>query len=129
MSTFELLLAAVAGTLTIARLTRLVVDDEWPPILVLRQKYVQFLGWIFLRDADEEEKSWEEQIAKVEAWEKLIDCPFCLSFWVALGAAPLTWLSYNGDSQLDWWWWIPTLVMSTSYVAAMVNVRDIPPEE
>lgn len=108
MSTTEIILAVLVGTLFVARLTRLVVDDDFPPMNWLRSWYVRH------SNAD---------------WGGLVACPFCISFWIAVVTTLVSWLSLNGDGRLDWWWWAGTTPFAAAYVAAMIVVRDLPPSD
>lgn len=95
-----LILAFIVAVIATARLTRLVVDDDWPPMAWLREKYV---------------------MAVPEKWAALVECPFCAAPWFALPNLLLAWAS-----DLAWYWWLPNLWLSAAYLAAIVNVRDVP---
>jgi len=123
MTTIELVLAFVIGVIAVARATRLVVDDDWPPMVRLRDWYAGALVKVFKADGTN-----DKQARKVDAWYQLVECPFCMSTWFGLANLGLAALSYNDDQQLDWWWWLPNLWFAGIYLAAMLNVRDIPPE-
>ncbi len=97
--------AFIVGVLGTARLVRLIVDDDFPPIMWFR-------GW-YIRTVPEK-------------WAELVVCAFCISFWIGLVNGAAAWLSFNGDGKLDWWWWVPNLILGGSYVAAMINKRDVP---
>jgi Protein of unknown function (DUF1360) len=120
----DLVFAFIVGVLAVARLTRLLVDDDWPPIVWVRDKYLDALVRLFHADGTNDEAA-----RKAHDWYQLVECPFCASTWFALANLGLAWWSYNGDGQLDWWWWLPNLWFAGMYLAAMINVRDIPPEE
>lgn len=95
--------AFVIGSLAVARVTRLIVDDDFPPTMWLRRTYVSHTS---------------------EAWGKLVECPFCFSFWLA--AADTGWAF---GTKLHWTWWLVNLIFAGAYVAAMVTVRDLPPDQ
>ena len=100
-----LIVAFLIGSLAVGRLARLVVDDDWPPVVWARGKYV----------------------AKVpEPWMELVACSFCVAPWFALVNLGAGWLSINGDGLLDWWWWLPNIWLAMAYVGAMITARDIP---
>ena len=99
----ELLAAVVVGTLGVARLTRLVVDDDWPPMLWFRRIW---------------DRAWGQS-----TWVTLIECPFCVAPYFT--AASIGWAVW---SDLHWSWWLFHGWLAVAYVAAMLNVRDIPPE-
>lgn len=106
--TLTLIAAFVVGTLAVARATRLWVDDDWPPVMAIRNWY----------------------LSKVSMeWMDLATCPFCAAPWFALADLGLGWLSYNEDGKLDWWWWLPNIWFAVAYLAAMVTTRDLPPEQ
>lgn len=55
----------VGLTLTLARVTRLVTDDHWPPSAMFRQ-YVK------------------ERTGVTSGWYTFITCPWCVSVWFAI---------------------------------------------
>lgn len=93
------------GVMGTARITRLLVDDDWPPVVKLRLWYIRKVP---------------------EDWAELAVCAFCVSFWVGLVNGGFAWLSFNHDGKLDWWWIVPNLILGGSYLAAAFNKRDIP---
>lgn len=109
MTDLQLILLFVIGVLATARLTKLIVEDDWPPTMWFREWYIV-------------------KLTKGNGWAKLVECVFCVAPWVALVNVGLAWLSFDGDGSLDWWWLIPNLWLATSYAAAMTVARDIPPE-
>ena len=97
------IVAFLVGVLATGRLARLVVDDDWPPIAWLREKY----------------------ILNVRAdWAELVTCSFCVSIWFALPNLLLAWAS-----GLAWWWWCFNLWFAGAYIAGMVVARDVPDPE
>ena len=97
-------IAYLVGALAVARLTRLVVDDEWPP-----------MEWV--------RRLWDRRTNR-SSWNTLLHCPFCVSLY--FGAA---WLAWAWLSDLHWSWWVASLWLSGSYLAAMVCVRDLPEDQ
>lgn len=95
--------AFIVGTLAVARVTRLVVDDDFPPVVWLRERYAGWAG---------------------ERWGTLVECPFCLGFWIAL--ADTAWAF---GAELHWTWWAVNITFASAYVAAMITVRDIPKDD
>lgn len=112
MSTPLLLLAAfVLATLAAARLTRFVVHDDFPPMEYVRGTYRRLVGY--------------------GPWEGLVTCPFCFAPYAAGGllALGIGFDVWTPDlSELASWWWIVVVWASMSYLAAMIVVRDEPPE-
>lgn len=102
--TVEWVVAFLVGTLTVARVTRLVVDDDWPPVAWARRK-------------------WDEK-TNTSSWNPLPHCPFCVSPYVA--AADLTWAWLT---DLQGAWWFVNVLLAGAYLAAIVNVRDIPEDQ
>lgn len=114
-----LLLAVLTGTLAVARATRLITSDRYPPMLWLR---LRFINWTYAGP------DWRK------GWQPLAECPFCVAPYAA--AVNLTWAlivsPWAGDFSTwsaGWWWWIVNLWAAVSYAAAMVVVRDEPPAE
>jgi hypothetical protein len=100
-------LAIVVAVLGVARLTRAIVYDDFPPSVWWRIK-------------------WSEW-TKDGPWANLFLCWWCLSFWVALFCIGwfligllVTWIA--------WAWWIFWGGLALGYLAAMVIVRDEPKE-
>ena len=88
--------AVLVGVLSTARLTRLVTEDSWPPVVWLRVK-------------------WDE-ITDHGPWYDLVDCPWCLAPWLV---APNLILAVATDLHPVWWiingWLAASL--ATSWVA------------
>lgn len=121
--TLTLLAALVLGTIGVARATRLVVADAYPPMVWVRNRFLDLIAYRY--------NSGHEG---APGWEPLVTCPFCFSPYA--GAVSLTWAvwsqAYTGPAGLDsWsgWWWLLNIWAAVSYVAAMIVVRDEPPEE
>jgi hypothetical protein len=93
--------AAVAvGLLSVARITRLIVDDDFPPVAWMRREYM----------------------ARTSAsWATLPTCAFCVAPYV--GAVGLAWAL---ASDLNPAWWVFNGWLAGSYLASMIVVRDTP---
>lgn len=101
------LLAIVVGVVGVARLTRAVVNDDFPP----------FVWWRI---------TWS-RITNDGPWAKLFLCWWCLSFWVALVC--IGWfLLIDAHPIFLWSWWIFWGGLALGYLAAMLIVRDEPRE-
>jgi hypothetical protein len=100
------LFAIIVGTVSVGRMARLLVWDEFPPVEWLRLKFFAALS-------DD------------SPWAKLGKCAFCLAPWlsvVMIAWALLTDLSF-------WWWWLPNVWFGVvSYGAAILVAYDQPPE-
>lgn len=98
---FVLLAAVVVGVLSVARLTRLLTQDTYPPVAWLRSQW--------------------ERITHDGPWADLATCPFCAAPYIA--AVVLAW---GLATDLHTAWWVVNGWLALSYVAAMVVVRDTP---
>jgi hypothetical protein len=101
--TVYLLLAVVVGVVGTARLTRLVVDDTWPPVAALRD--------------------WWDRRTNTSGWNDLLHCPWCVSMWFAPPCLAWAWLT-----DLHWSWWVFYGWLAGAYAAGAIVVRDEPPE-
>lgn len=104
---FSLVCAVIVGILSSARITRLITQDVFPPIVWIRIKW------------DE----WIEDHDKAD-WGKLLHCHWCFSFWATSAVVLWGWMS---DLHISWW--IVNLTLAMSYVAAMVVERDEIPDK
>jgi hypothetical protein len=96
-----LLAAAFVGVIAVARATRLITQDSWPPAVKARA-------------------AWSN-LVRHGAWAELVECPFCAAPYLA--AADLLWAVWSG---LDWLWWVANVWAAGSYLASIVVVRDEP---
>lgn len=99
---FVLICAAVVGALAITRITRLVVDDTWPPVVWAKERFVSHVP---------------------EKWGVLVECPWCASPYIALGDLIWAW-----STDLHWTWWFGNTWAAASWIAGYLTLRDIPPE-
>lgn len=97
--TVEWIIAFLVGTVAVARLTRLVVFDQYPPAAWLRSKW----------------DSW----TNTSMWNPLLHCGYCTAPWIA---AP--WLAWGWFTDLQAAWWLASLWLAGSYLAAIVVVHD-----
>lgn len=101
------LLAILVGVVGVARLTRVIVHDDFPPAVWWRIKWA----------------TWTHD----GPWAKLFLCWWCLSFWVALVC--IGWfLLIDVAAFFMWSWWIFWGALALSYAATMLIVRDEPKE-
>lgn len=98
-----LIAAFLIGTIATARLTRLIVDDSFPPVRAVTDWYIHHTN---------------------EKWGLLAECPWCVSFWIALANTGAAWAS-----DLAWWWWFANVPFAVSWIAAYMCLRDIPPDQ
>lgn len=110
---FVAILAVLTAVLGVARVTRIVVYDEFPPTVWLRLKVESML------------------IGRgpyVRGWGKIVTCWWCLAPWVML-VCILWWtflIPVSPFFMYAWWaWWG---MLAGGYVASMVIVRDTPKE-
>jgi hypothetical protein len=97
----ETIWAVIVGTLGVARMARLVVFDEYPPM-----KWVRVRWHVLTGESD---------------WKKLMECAFCCAPYLAAGDMAWAWFS-----DFHWSWWVFNVWLSVSYVAAMIVARDEP---
>lgn len=102
-TTDPLLLAvtALVGILGVARATRLVTSDTYPPAEWARAR------WISLTSGG--------------PWSELATCPFCAAPYLAAGSLAWWWFS-----DAHWTWWALHLWGAVAYLAAMIVARDEP---
>jgi hypothetical protein len=98
IATFAFILLSLAT----ARLTRLLVNDDWPPSTWFRIKW--------------------DTITKDGIWSKIVHCPWCASPYIA--AILLAWAVL---SNLHWSWWLFTGWLAVSYVASWIVFHDEDP--
>ena len=103
--------AVVATTiLSVARLSRLLVIDKWPPVKKARD--------------------WYESKTDGSDWQWLTLCAFCMAPWVALGV--LAWglmanvypLHYPATGFWAQAWWVFNGWLAISYLAGSYVARD-----
>jgi MFS family permease len=103
MSTFHWIAIAVVTVVSAARLTRLAVYDDLPPMKWLREKAYD----------------------KSEKWGLLWYCSYCFSFWATLfGPVLIGYYSHWHD-----WWWIVFGSLAASYLAAILVIHDGEPAD
>ena len=95
----EYLAAAVTEVLAVARITRAICQDTFPPSVAFRD--------------------WWRKTMHDGKWAELIDCPFCVAPYIA--AISLAWAVLGG---LGWVWWIAHAWAALAYRAAIVVAQD-----
>lgn len=123
MDPLQLLAAFIVGTITVARLTRLVVHDAYPPAKAVR-------GW-WVRKTSRTAVVDGQEVQTDGPWTPLAECPFCSAPYLALAAVAWAAVVLPGGDPFDawsasWWWWLANLWGAVSYLAAMIEVRDEP---
>lgn len=103
MNNAEIIAAVIVGVLSVARTARLVVWDEYPPMVWLRTK-------------------WDNTFGE-EGWGKLIHCQFCATPYMAAGMALWFWLAYGHGGWEDAWWVING-IWGLSYLSAILVSYD-----
>lgn len=102
------IIAIATGTVGVARLTRIIVHDSYPPAVWWR-------------------KVWE-RITNGGPWNLLFTCPWCLAPWLALVCILWWWvlIPLHPAWMFAWWaWWG---MLAVGYAATMIYVRDEPSE-
>lgn len=92
-----------------ARLTRLAVYDDFPPVKWVRNKY--------------------ENATDGSDWQLLALCGYCFSFWAT--AVVVAWADlsgvFDGRPLADWMtplWWLVNGTLAASYLAATFVAHD-----
>lgn len=100
MSTeFVYVAAALIGVLSVGRLTRLLVAEDYPPAVWLRTKW--------------------DTVTKDGEWSKIVHCPWCAAPYI--GAMILAWALL---SDFHWSWWVFNGWLAGSYAASWVVFHD-----
>lgn len=95
------LAAGFVALVSVARTARLLTWDDFPPVMWLRTRYLAATG--------------------DSPWSKLAQCAFCLSPYLAAGM-----VAWAVLSDLAWWWWLPNVWWSLSYLSAILVSYDQP---
>lgn len=104
MSTeFYWIAIAFVTVLSAARLTRLAVADDFPPVKFFRDRIYDFL------DRTDRRRQWQ-----IITW-----CGYCAAFWLT---APVVAWGYLTDWQTAWW--LFNGAMGGSYIASLIVVND-----
>lgn len=99
ISSWEWKAAAFVGVLGVARITRAITQDNFPPSVAFRD--------------------WWRRITHDGQWADLVDCPFCVSPYVA--GISLAWAILGGLGPL---WWVAHIWAASAYLAAIVVSQD-----
>jgi hypothetical protein len=99
MSEFLMVVAAFIGVGSAARVTRLITQDTYPPVVWLR--------------------TWWAGVTNDGPWEKLVTCPWCAAPYIT--AIILTWGLLTNFQPA---WWIVNGWLCAAYLAAMWVIRD-----
>lgn len=101
------LFVAVVVTVATSRLIRLWTYDEFPPVVWLRDKAADIFD------------------AVAPKWAMLTYCPWCCGFWIALAVIGLGFgLDVYPWTGIESLWWLIMGALASSYLAAMLMVRD-----
>ena len=111
MNHFELIAAGLIAVMSVARTARLIIYDDLPPMVWLRERVVA-------RYADDSK------------WAKLWECPFCMTPYLMVGmfawaAAALDTDPYDMWSSA-WWWFVVNGIWGLCYLSASYVVYDMP---
>lgn len=103
MTDFQWVAIAVVTALSVARISRLVTWDSFPPSIWLRMRW--------------------DTITKDGSWSLLAHCGYCFSVWAAFGVVLWGyWCDWNGAWGAVWW--IVNGSLAASYVGAIVMSFD-----
>lgn len=91
--------AVIVGIMSVARLTRLVTQDSFPPAVALRM--------------------WWDDLTDDNGWNPLLHCHWCLAPWLTIPV-----LLWGLFTDLQTAWWLVNGWLAASYAASMVVERD-----
>lgn len=100
---FVMVAAFVVGVLATARIVRLIVDDDFPPVLWVRRQIAKLLP---------------------PSWLDVLDCPWCAAPYVAIVNIAWAWAS-----GLHWSWWLGNVWAATAWIASYLCLRDVPEDQ
>lgn len=92
-------LALVTLVLSAARITRLLVADEFPPSIWLRMRW--------------------DTVTKDGKWALLLHCPWCMGPYISGLIALWAYLS-----NLHWTWWVFNAFFALGYVTSWIVFHD-----
>lgn len=92
-------LAVVVWLVSSARLTRLLTQDAFPPLIKIR--------------------AWWDAKTEDSLWNPLLHCHWCAAPWVALVVGGVGWAT-----SLHWAWWVVTVWLSGAYATAWIVHHD-----
>lgn len=92
MTALALLVAALAAY----RVSRLIIDDEWPPIVWFRRRVLDRFG-------------------KDSAWFTFISCYWCVGAYVS---AAVAWVAFPSQSLREW-------ALTAAAISAFVGVLGV----
>lgn len=96
-------LASLVGVLAAGRLTKLVVEDKFPPMVWLR-------GWYDSKTNYSDDNP---------GWGLLLHCPWCFGFWAALIMTASAYFS-----NLHPVWWFVCVPLAAAYVVSWIVFHD-----
>jgi hypothetical protein len=97
---FIIALAIIVGVLSVARTARLIVFDDFPPMIWARARILA-------------------RFKEGSKWASILECPFCLSPYLTAGM-----IAWAMVSDLHWTWWVINGWWAASYVAATYVAYD-----
>lgn len=102
LSHFAIVTAVLIGVISTARTARLLIHDQFPPVLWLREKILVKIG-------------------PDNPWAMLVSCQFCLMPYLMAGMFGWAWLSGINTA-----WWIINGIWAGSYLGAILVSYDEP---
>jgi len=105
MSLWEIVAASIVGIVSVARLTRLLTQDTYPPVAALRARW--------------ETWTYAPGHPRRHGWADLATCPYCAAPYLTAIIGAWGWLTHFQTA-----WWVVNIWLAASYFAAMVVVRD-----
>lgn len=106
--TWVWLLAIAVGVVGTARLTRLIVFDEWPPTKAIRDWWIGRTSHV-----------WDNGTVVPGPWQKLLTCAFCAAPWFMVVC-----FAWALATDFHWTWWLFYGWLAASYLASIVVAYD-----
>lgn len=110
---FLIVLALLAAVLGVGRMTRVLVYDQYPPTVWLRERFI----WI-TRDRDATRAAGNGEVVP-GGWSKLATCWWCATPWIMVVC-----IAWGWATSLSWPWWAFWGTLGLAYLSAMVIERD-----
>ena len=108
MTTATYIFAFIVATFTVARITRLVTFDDYPPTKWLRAK-------------------WDAKTGS-SGWNEMLHCPYCFATYPALVIVPtfaVGLFGWDAFTSLLGFWWVGCSTLTVAYLAATFVASDL----
>lgn len=104
MTDFQWIAAFIIGVGSIARITRLITWDTYPPSAWLRSKW--------------------SALTHDGPWAVMLQCGYCFGLYAGLFVVGWAALDLRTDQEIDWPWWAFNAWMAMSYWGSIMMAYD-----